>query len=154
MIFLTLHNYATHAGKELHKQFLSIPAINSNPSQGGDLDMGADPDIEIVHEDVKFPHLECLCLHLGDHTRDTEDVSLVSDILPTAALTISHFLLYVDLGRVRKKRNRHHHRHARGRPRGCPGDLALFGCAHKRPDISHEPTDQPPLGRRPADNVL
>ena len=63
--------YATHAGKELHKKFLSIPGANANPSQGGDLNTGADPDIEIVHEDVKLPHLECLCLHLGDHTRDT-----------------------------------------------------------------------------------
>jgi len=41
--------------------------------------MGIDPDIEIVQEDVKLPHLECLCLHLGDHTRDAEDVSRVSD---------------------------------------------------------------------------
>lgn len=47
-------------------------------SQGGNLGVGADPDVEIVQEDVKLPHLECLSLHLGDHTRDTEDASLVS----------------------------------------------------------------------------
>lgn len=55
--------------------------------------MGADPDIEIVPEDIKLPHLECLCLHLGDHTRDTEDVSRVSDF--SAPLALSHFHILV-----------------------------------------------------------
>ena len=41
--------------------------------------MGIDPDIEIVQEETKLPHLECLSLHLGDHTRDADDVSRVSD---------------------------------------------------------------------------
>lgn len=68
----------SHPGKELYKRFLSVPGTNLTPSQGGDLDMAADPDVEIIHEDAKLPHLECLCLHLGDHTRDTEDVSPVS----------------------------------------------------------------------------
>jgi hypothetical protein len=70
----------SHSGKELYKRFLSVPGINPSPSQGGDLDMGADPDIEIVQEDVRLPYLECLGLHLGDHTRDTEDVSRVSSV--------------------------------------------------------------------------
>ena len=82
MIFLTSHDYATHSGKQLRNQILSIPGVNSNPSQGGDSDMGANPDIKIVHEDAKFPHLECLCLHVGGHIRDTEDVSFISDFLP------------------------------------------------------------------------
>ena len=41
--------------------------------------MGIDPDIEIVQEGVKLPRLGCLCLHPGNHTRDAEDVSRVSD---------------------------------------------------------------------------
>lgn len=73
---------AAHTGKELYKRFLSVPGTSPNQSQGGgDLDMGMDPDIEIVHEDVKIPHLEYLCLQLGDHTRDADDVSRVSDCL-------------------------------------------------------------------------
>ena len=68
----------SHSGKELYKRFLSIPGTTPNPSQGGDLDVGADPDIEIFQENVKLPHLEGLCLHLGDHTRDNDDVNHVS----------------------------------------------------------------------------
>lgn len=68
-----------YSGKDLYKRFLSLPGTNPNSSQGGDLDIEADTDIEIVHEDVKLPHLECLCLHLGDHTRDTQDVRRVSN---------------------------------------------------------------------------
>ena len=77
--FLTsLLTLVSHPGKGLYKRFLSAHGTYPSPSQGADLDMGADPDIEIVQEDVKLPHLECLCLHLSDHTRDTEDVSNVS----------------------------------------------------------------------------
>ena len=83
----------SRSGNELYKRFLSIPGTNPSPPKGGDLDMGADPDIEIVPEDIKLPHLECLCLHLGDHTRDTEDVSRVSDF--SAPLALSHFHILV-----------------------------------------------------------
>ena len=34
--------------------------------------------IEFVQEDVTLPHLERLCLHLGDHSRDNDDVNHVS----------------------------------------------------------------------------
>lgn len=81
---------ASHSGKELYKQFLSIPGSNLAPSQGGDLDMATDPDIEVV-QDIKLPHLECLCLHLGDHTRNTEDVRPVSNF----KLTRSHIFVRV-----------------------------------------------------------
>ena len=83
----------SHPGKELYKRFLSVPGTNLTPSQGGDLDMAADPDVEIIHEDAKLPHLECLCLHLGDHTRDTEDVSPVS-VFKTAH-KLSHFCVRI-----------------------------------------------------------
>lgn len=82
------HAFVVHSGKELYKRFLSIPGTSPGPSQGGDLESEIDPDVEIVQEDVKLPHLECLCLHLGDHTRDSEDVSPVSNFL----LPLSHFL--------------------------------------------------------------
>jgi len=54
--------------------------------------MGADPDIEIVQENVKLPHLECLCLHLGDHTRDTEDAERARNAIVTviASLAVAH----------------------------------------------------------------
>lgn len=77
--------------KGLYKRFLSIPGAN-NSSQGGDLDLAADPDIEIVDEDVKIPHLECLCLHLGDHTRDGEEAENARNGIVTviATLAIAH----------------------------------------------------------------
>lgn len=77
--------------------------------------MEADPDIEIVQEDVKLPHLESLCLHLADHTRDTEDVSPVSTFCSTNPLTLSHFRTFT-LGRACQERNCYRHRHACGRP--------------------------------------
>lgn len=70
-----------HSGKELYKQFLSVSGTNLNPSQGRDLGVGIDPDVEIAHGDVKLPHLECLCLHLGDHTRDSNEVRHVSTLI-------------------------------------------------------------------------
>ena len=151
-LFLTTSRICVaHSGKELYKRFLSIPGTNPNPSQGGDPDTGVDPDVEIVQEDVKLPHLECLCLHLGDHTRDTDDVRPVSNFNYRPSLT--HFL-YVYLGRARKERNRHGHRHARRRPRRSEGDLALFGRAHECSDLSHEPPRQPSLGGRSTNHVF
>lgn len=77
--------------KELYKRFLSIPGSNLTPSQGGDLDMATDPDIEVV-QDIKLPHLECLCLHLGDHTRNTEDAESARNGIVTviATLAVAH----------------------------------------------------------------
>ena len=82
MIFLiTFPTRVVYSGKELYKRFLAIPGTNPRPSQGRDLDPGIDPDIEIVQEDVRLPHLECLCLHLGDHTRDSDEVRCVSALI-------------------------------------------------------------------------
>ena len=79
--FLTsLLTLVSHSGKGLYKQFLSVHETYQNLSQGADLDMRADPDIEIVQKDVNLPHLECLCLHLSNHTRDTEDVTDISSL--------------------------------------------------------------------------
>jgi hypothetical protein len=75
-----------------------VPGTSLTPSQGGDLDVAADPDIEIVREDAKLPHLECVCLHLGDHTRDTEDVSPVSVV---KRHKLSHFCTYIQAERAR-----------------------------------------------------
>lgn len=80
-VFNSYTDTVAHSGKELYKRFLSIPGTNPNPSQGGDLDVEFDPDIEIVQEDAKLPHLECLCLHLGDHTRDSDEVRHVSTLI-------------------------------------------------------------------------
>ena len=122
------------SGKELYKRFLSIPGTSPNPSQGGDLDTGIDPDIEIV-QDVKLPHLECLCLHLGDHTRENDDVRRVSNF-DHSRLTF----LYVYLGRARKERNRHRHRHPRGRSRRSEDDLTFFRYAHECSNFPREPS--------------
>jgi len=92
-----LFTRVAHSGKELYKRFLSIPGTNPNPSQGGDLGLEVDPDIEIVQEDAKLPHLECLCLHLGDHTRDSDEVIHVSTVIAA----ISHVCTCVQAERVR-----------------------------------------------------
>ncbi|KAF9648584.1 hypothetical protein BDM02DRAFT_3115205 [Thelephora ganbajun] len=78
--------------KELYKRFLSVPGTNPNSSQGGGLDTEIDPDIEIVPEDVRLPYLECLCLHLGDHTRDTDDAEHARNGIITviATLAVAH----------------------------------------------------------------
>ena len=135
IFLITFLARVSHSGKELYRRFLSIPGTIPNPSQGGDLDMGADPDIEIVQEDVRLPHLECLCLHLGDHTRDNDDVNHVSIFnhrLPS--------LLYVYLGRVRKERSRYGHRHTSGRPRRSESNITHFRYAH---ECSNFPPESP-----------
>ena len=70
-----------YSGKELYKQFLSIPGTNLSPSRGGDPNIGTDPDVETIQEDVKPPHLECMFLHLGGHTRDNDEVRRVSTLI-------------------------------------------------------------------------
>jgi len=98
VIFLiTFLTRVVYSGKELYKRFLSIPGTNPSPSQGGDLDIGIDPDVEIVQEDVKLPHLECLCLHLGDHTRDNDEVGRVSTLITA----ISHLCTCTQAERAR-----------------------------------------------------
>ena len=57
----------------------SHPQNQPNPFTGGDTDMGIDPDIKTIQEGVKLLRLECLRLHIEDHTRDAENVSRVSD---------------------------------------------------------------------------
>ena len=89
-VTLGFSDTVAHSGKELYKRFLSIPGTNPNPSQGGDPDVEFDPDIEIVQEDTKLPHLECLCLHLGDHTRDSDEVRRVSALITA----VSHICTY------------------------------------------------------------
>ena len=44
--------------KGLYKRFSCIPGTGPILSQGRDLDMGINLDIEIVQEDTKLPHLE------------------------------------------------------------------------------------------------
>jgi len=98
VIFLiTFPTRVVYSGKELYKRFLSIPGTNPNPSQGRDLGPGIDPDIEIVQEDVRLPHLECLCLHLGDHTRDSDEVRCVSALIAA----ISHICTCIQAERAR-----------------------------------------------------
>ena len=98
VIFLiTFLTRAVYSGKGLYKRFLSIPGTNPSPSQGGDPDIGTDPDVETIQEEVMLPHLECLCLHLGDHTRDNDEARRVS----TPITAISHVCTCIQAERAR-----------------------------------------------------